>query len=175
MEYPYQVVAFFDKQPNIGEPVYNGQKGWYPNVALKRRFGLDSIPEEVMLHKFEIFASNANRFDIHFLDITVPAHMPVRVIEVEPTKEVLNIHRDLLGILSHSTISKYPDREGDNYYPHMTMEWHHQEIIDPNQFVGKKKHVNTIWVLKDSDVSSDSEVLAKFNMKQTKHRPKVLS
>lgn len=37
LDFPYQLTTFLDEEPAIGEPVYYGENGWYPQIALKRR------------------------------------------------------------------------------------------------------------------------------------------
>jgi hypothetical protein len=51
LEFPYQLTAFLDDEPKIGEPVYYGENGWYPQLALKRRFKTVGISEDELVSK----------------------------------------------------------------------------------------------------------------------------
>mgnify|MGYP003347967337 CR=1 FL=1 len=48
--YPCQLVGFLDQEPNVGESVYSGGDGWYPQIALKRRFNVDSMSEDDLVN-----------------------------------------------------------------------------------------------------------------------------
>lgn len=158
MDFPYQVVMFFDHEPEIGEPVYHGSKGWFPQLAIKRRFRADE-PEAGMLQKVAAIAASTKPFKINFGEATKPEHMPVEVVPVTPNQDLLKLHQTLFNKLGQS---KYPERESRNYFPHMTIFWRGERTVNASQFANSEQAVNSLFVLKDD--ASDSRVLAKFEL-----------
>ena len=63
IEFPYQVVAFLNKQPAIGENVYYGE-GWYPQIALKRRFKSVDLHEDKLISQLGEYFSSKNSFSV---------------------------------------------------------------------------------------------------------------
>jgi hypothetical protein len=72
MEFPYQLTAFLDSEPQVGEPVYQGERGWYPQIALKRRFKIDKITEKELFDKLELYCSSYPTFTIQTGELTKP-------------------------------------------------------------------------------------------------------
>ncbi len=149
LEYPYQLAAFLDGEPAIGEPVYYGENGWFPQIALKRRFKLVDIAEEELLDKLAAYCGMTPSFTIHTKELTQPARMPVRVIEVEAAPELVNFHNKLIAFLEETILSRYPERDGDNYLPHVTAEYNRQIVIDYEKYSNREFLIDKVFLLKD--------------------------
>jgi hypothetical protein len=165
MEYPYQLVAFFDKEPELGEFVYQGNRGWYPQVALKRRFAFNELSEYDGLKKIEQFVSSEPLFTVNFGQRLQPPTMPVEVIEVVDSPEVVRFHQDFIKAMASDILSKFPEREDVNYYPHMTITWNGENVVDTKEFVGQKRVVSKIVVLKDDGTAGDSRAYQTFSLR----------
>ena len=76
LEFPYQLVTFLSKEPRLGEPVYYGENGWYPQLALKRRFKLNGTNEERLVRSLKEFFDNVTRTDIVTGTLVKPERMP---------------------------------------------------------------------------------------------------
>lgn len=148
-EYPYQLVGFLDVEPAVGEPVYGGQKGWYPQIALKRRFRVDEISEEEMLNTIAYFCKQTRPLEIHTKSLVKPEHMPVKAIEVEYTNELKDFHSGLISAFGDKLTSRYPERDGKNYYPHITAEFWDKLVIDVEKYSNKTFKLNRVCLLKD--------------------------
>lgn len=164
MEYPYQVVTFFDKEPQIGEFVYQGENGWYPQIALKRRFAFNELSEDEGLREVENFISTVAPFDVHFGKRIQPPHMPVEVIEVIDSTDILRFHRDFIKAMGSVILSKFPEREDNNYSPHMTVTWNGKDVVDTDGFVNKHRRVSKVIVLKDDGAIGDSRAYKAFDL-----------
>lgn len=149
LEFPYQIVAFLDKEPQPNEPVYYGEHGWYPQVAIKRRFRLQDASEKDFINELGNFFNTSEALTITTGDLIKPERMPVRVIHVENQEALKDLHAKLLAKFSKAIVSRYPDREGDNYYPHVTAEFNGALVIPIKQYTNKQFSVNNIWLLKD--------------------------
>lgn len=149
LEFPYQLVAFINKEPNINEPVYYGENDWYPQIALKRRFKLNSINEEDLISRLEKYCSNKNSFIIKTGDLIKPDHMPVKVLGVEQSPELMSFHEDFITLMAPYITSRYPDREGANYFPHITAEYNGKMVIDKTSYCNKDILIKKIFLLKD--------------------------
>jgi hypothetical protein len=123
LEFPYQLVAFIDKEPTIGEPVYYGTGGWYPQIALKRRFKIADITEDELLAKLAEYCHKTKTFSIKTKGLIQPERMPVKVLEVEPAHDLMNFHHGFISFMGDGMISRYPDRDGADYLPHITAEY----------------------------------------------------
>lgn len=165
MEYPYQLVAFLAHEPLAGEAIYGGEKGWYPQIALKRRFGLNKLSEEQLINKVEDFALTTKEFSINVKGVKKPNHMPVEVLEVEPTAALLAFHRNFIAQMKDNIVSKYADREGSNYYPHVTLEYWHKRLFDPAPFEHTSKQIVAFWLVKDGPGTDESFTLKKFKLR----------
>lgn len=137
LEYPYQLVAFLDDEPAVDEPVYSGENGWFPQIALKRRFKTAGITEDELLNRLAVYCSDTPSFTIQTKDLTQPDRMPVKVLEVEATTELLDFHNELIAFLGEAILSRYPERDGDNYLPHITAEFNDEWLsITKNIVIG---------------------------------------
>lgn len=161
MEFPYQVVTFFDKVPDIGDYVHHGDKGWFPMVTIKRRFNTGNESEQEMLAKLHSISKKTAPFEITLKKTMQPEHMPVEVIEAEPSKELVNFHETLLHSLG---VSIFPQREGENYYPHMTVSWRGKRVVNVGDYENTRNKVSKVWVIKDTN--GDSRVLQKFDLSE---------
>lgn len=149
IEYPYQIVAFLDSEPEQGEQVYNGNNGWYPQIALKRRFRLAKMSEDELFYKVSRYVESFGELIIKTGKLTKPERMPVSVVEVKPDERLINFHTGLLSVLADSIESKYPEREGDNYLPHITAEYDGKVVIDPTEYTDREYSIDKVWILKD--------------------------
>ncbi len=150
-EFPYQIVTFLDEEPRLNEPVYYGDHGWYPQMAIKRRFKLDGITEDKFVEELKDFFSKTKMPVISTGDLIKPERMPVQVIHIDNQTELKNLHEDLLNNFRAKIISRYPDREGKNYYPHVTAEYDGRFVIPADEYTNKSFEINNIWLLKDVD------------------------
>lgn len=161
-EFPYQIVAFLDREPRIGEPVYEGKNGWYPQIALKRRFRGNDLTEDELVKKIDGFFSKLHPLVIQTGGLVKPERMPVQVIEIRNPEELMTMHLELVDYLSDEILSRYPERDGKNYYPHITAEYDSKMVIDVDQYTNKEFTLNSIWLLKDND-QGDSVAIHQFH------------
>lgn len=150
-QFPYQIVTFLDQQPERNEPVYDGQNGWYPQVALKRRFTLRDTTEQEFIDNLRKFFGSIEKLAISAGELVKPDRMPVRVVHITNQDELKSLHSKILEEFSDKIVSKFPDREGDNYYPHITAEYGDKFVIPYERFTNRAFDVNNIWLLKDLD------------------------
>ena len=148
-EYPYQLVAFLAQEPVIGEAVYGGENGWYPQLAVKRRFNGVDISEDELMERIAAFCSTRDAFSIHAEALVQTERMPVKVIEVTPTAELMGFHTDFINYLGAAIISRFPERDGESYYPHITAEFNNEMVLDAAMFENRTFKVASIWLLKD--------------------------
>ncbi|MEO6761134.1 MAG: 2'-5' RNA ligase family protein [Candidatus Saccharimonadales bacterium] len=161
--FPYQLVSFLDQEPAIGEPVYGGPNGWYPQIALKRRFRVQGMAEPELLEKIKTYCSSTKPLVINIGKLTKTGRMPVKVLEVEPSDSLIEFHRNFIKLLGQNLISRYPERDGDNYYPHITAEYDGKSVINTELYSDKQITLSRIWLLKDIG-SEDSKAYAKFEL-----------
>ena len=160
IEFPYQVVAFLDKKPAMGENVYYGENGWYPQIALKRRFKSVDLHEDKLISQLGEYFSSKNSFSVETKELIQPDRMPVKVLEVVPSLELMNFHKDFISFMGTNIISRYPDRDGDNYLPHITAEFANEMVIDSELYSNKKFVIAKVCLLKD--VANENSVAYKF-------------
>jgi hypothetical protein len=165
LEFPYQLTAFIDNEPVLGESVYYGKNGWYPQIALKRRFKTVGINEDELLIKLDQFCKQTNSFSIKTKSLVQPDRMPVKVLEVEPTVELMNFHLNLISFMGDNMISHYPDRDGINYFPHVTAEYNGKMVINDSLFSNKEIRIKKIFLLKDID-DENSQAHASVELNQ---------
>jgi hypothetical protein len=165
LEFPYQLVAFIDNEPAIGEPVYYGTNGWYPQIALKRRFKIVGINEGELLAKLTQYCNETGSFSIKTKSLTQHERMPVKILAVEATPELINFHQNFITHMGKCAISRYPDREGDNYLPHITAEYNGKMVVDDSRFNNKEIRINRISLLKDV-YDENSQAHAYFELSQ---------
>lgn len=151
LEFPYQITTFLDREPIGNESVYDGENGWYAQVALKRRFKLNGISEEEFITQLKAFFDELNQLTIVTGELVKPERMPVRVIEVVNQEEFIDLHQKLFEIFGDMFISRFPERDGENYYPHITAEYNDTFVIPVEEYVHKTFPMNNIWLLKDID------------------------
>lgn len=148
-EFPYQLVVFLNKEPKIGEAVYYGENGWYPQLALKRRFRIEGINEEQLRQKLESYFSDKPSLTIIAKDLIHPEKMPVGVVGVEQTPELMSLHLDIIKMMGEDMISRYPERDGSNYFPHITVEYNGERVVDAGKYARRTFVVSKVWLLKD--------------------------
>lgn len=163
LEYPYQLVAFLDAEPAIGEPVYGGKKGWYPQIALKRRFRVEETSDKEMLETMMRFCLERQPLQIHTKSLVKPEHMPVKVLEVEHTDQLKDFHLSFISLFGDKLISRYPERDGKNYYPHITAEFWDKIVIDVEKYSNKTFTLKKVCLLKDSK-DEDSQAYKYFDL-----------
>lgn len=163
MEFPYQIVAFIKTQPELGQFIYlRSPIGWLPNVALKRRFTVKRINESELIEQLKGSLQRIKAFDIRLGAEAKPSHMPVKVIKIEPTEDVMGLHRDLYRLVQKVGQSKYPNREDDNFFPHITIEWKGEMVVDADDLINRTFRIKELWLLKDG--GDDSRAIAKFEL-----------
>lgn len=151
LEFPYQVVTFLDKEPRVNEPVYDGENGWYPQLALKRRFKTKAGDEEGLIHSLKGFFNQLDEIAIETGALVKPERMPVQVVDITNQDELKSLHLRLIRHLEDTIISRYPDREGDNYYAHITAEYNGKFVIPVDRYLNQRIAVRNIWLLKDAN------------------------
>ncbi len=149
LEFPYQLVAFLDTEPALGEPVYYGENDWYPQIALKRRFKIEGIHEQDLIEKIAEFSAMQYGFPIHIKGVIQPERMPVKVLEVEPSADIMGFHAEFINFMGNAIASRYPERDGDNYYPHITLEHEGKTVVDETLYADKEIVIEKIFLLKD--------------------------
>lgn len=164
--FPYQLVGFLDREPAVGESAYNSDKGWYVQLALKRRFTVRDMSEEALMQTVANFCSQRTPLRIKVGGRIKPEHMPVHVLEVEPSDDVLQFHADFIKAFGDHLVSRYPERDGEHYYPHITAEYDGKDVIDAEQYANRDYVLNKVWLLKDVLGSEDSQAYASFYMSE---------
>lgn len=149
LEFPYQIVSFLTKEPQVGEPVYTGENGWYPQLAIKRRFKLDGIDEATFLSEAKKLFSEGLPAAISTGELVKPQRMPVSVVDVSNQDVLKELHGKVLTHFATKIISRYPDREGENYYPHVTAEFKDTFVIPVDEIVNQDFPLTNVWLLKD--------------------------
>lgn len=147
LEFPYQIVTFLDREPQEGEPVYYGESGWFAQLALKRRFKLQDIDENQLVQILQPLIDKD--INIQTGDLIKPERMPVRVIDIKNQDELKSLHKQLITRLNSDIVSRYPDRDGDNYYAHITAEYNNEFVIPVEDYTNKEFTLDNIWILKD--------------------------
>lgn len=158
--FPYQLVGFLDKVPEIGEPVYSGKNGWYPQIALKRRFNVNGQTEDQIIELTRAFCQTQKTFVIAIGQETRTDKMPVNVLEVEPTEELMQFHKDFIAALGSDLESRFPERE-DGYYPHITSEYNGKQVVNVDLYSDRTFTLNEVWLIRDEE-NENSVALAKF-------------
>lgn len=149
LEFPYQIVTFLNTEPEINEPVYYGIHGWYPQMTIKRRFKLNGISEEDFVNKLKTYFNDTTGLEIATGELVKPERMPVQVVHINNQREIRNLHNEFIDKFTHEIISRYPDREGENYYPHITAEYSGKFVIPIDDYTNKEITTSNIWLLKD--------------------------
>jgi hypothetical protein len=160
VEFPYQVVAFLDNQPEVGESVYYGENGWYSQIALKRRFKTPSLHEDELIAKLKEYFSTKDSFTIETKGLIQPDRMPVKVLEVVANPELISFHNDFITFMGTSMVSRYPGRDGANYLPHITAEYDDKMVIDTDLYSNKNFVIHKVYLLKD--INDENSIAYKF-------------
>ena len=150
LEFPYQIVTYLDREPQVGEPVYYGENGWFAQLALKRRFTLRNIDENQLIESLESFFTHTDT-SILTGSLVKQENMPVRVIDIKNQNELKSLHLQLVAHLGDDIASRYPERDGENYYPHITAEYGDSFVIPVDQYSNKEFASSNAWLLKDID------------------------
>lgn len=165
LEIPYQIVAFLDKEPAANEPVYYGEHGWYPQLAIKSRFKTNGIGENELDQKLRSYFETAPSLNVHCNGLIKPDRMPVEVIGVEQTPEIMSLHLAIIAMLGDTIISRYPERDGAHYYPHITAEYNGAKVIKSSNYANKDFAIKALWLLKD--VADENSIAhARYVLKQ---------
>lgn len=162
-EFPYILAAFLDREPEIGEPVFYGKNGWYVQVALKRRFKVNDISEEELISRLEELFNNKKPFTIKAGELVKVDLMPVKSIEVEKSSELMQLHKDIFSFLGDTVASRFPERDGENYFPHITAEYKEKPVIDVDKYKNKEFTISKIYLLKDIN-DQNSIAYKSFNL-----------
>ena len=163
-EFPYQIVAFLDRTPSQGEPVYYGEHGWYAQIALKRRFKAEGIDETQLIGRLTDFFQQTLPFSVRLGGLTQIDRMPVRAIPVDQDEALTALHIGIIEVLGDDTASRYPERDGDNYYPHVTAEYNDEFEIDVSKYEHTEHTIASVWLLKDTD-DQNSIAFHEFSLK----------
>lgn len=148
--FPYQIVTFLGREPQVGEPVYDGANGWLAQLALKRRFKLNGIDENQLVELLTAFFNKTELPNIISSELIKPAQMPVRVIDITNQTELKNFHGRLIAKLGETIVSRYPERDGANYYAHITAEHNSKLVIAANDYANREYITDNIWLIKDA-------------------------
>lgn len=151
LEFPYQIVTFLGNEPALGEPVYYGENGWYPQLAIKRRFKINDISENDLINDLNAFFDSVNDTEITTGFLVKPERMPVQVVDILNQDTLCRLHNQLIRKFGDKIVSRYPDREGDNYYAHITAEYNGEFVVPVDDYINKSFAINNIWLLKDMD------------------------
>jgi 2'-5' RNA ligase len=90
--------------------------------------------------------------------------MPVQIIGVKPSPELMNFHLGFIGMMGDHLVSRYPERDGANYLPHITAEYDDKMVINLSQFINQQIRISKIWLLKDIE-NEDSRAYRSFHLK----------
>lgn len=161
--FPYQLVGFLDKEPAIGEPVYSGKNGWYPQIALKRRFNLEGKSQEELIQIISTYCATQKPFQVVVGQEVKTDKMPVNVLEVDPTEGLMQFHRNLINALGSKLQSRFPERE-DGFYPHITSEYNGKQVVNVDLYSDRTFTLNEVWLIKDEE-NENSVAIAKFPLK----------
>lgn len=161
-DFPYQIVAFLGDNPEIGEGVYNGPRGWFAQIALKRRFNLAGVSKSEIVNRISNFCEAQQPLTISVGNLIKPERMPVYVLEVEKSESLMRFHKSLIKALGTELVSRYPERDGENYLPHITSEYDGKYVIASDQFKNREYLITKICLLKD--ISNDSLAYKYFDL-----------
>ena len=150
-EFPYQIVAFLEDKPNIGESAYNSPAGWFSQIALKRRFTIDNVSEQIITETVRQFCNTQSPFTISVGKMVKPKRMPVYVLEVEKSRELVGFHNRLIKALGRNLASRYPERDGKNYLPHITVEYGDKFVVDVDKYKEKRYLISQVCLLKGGE------------------------
>lgn len=162
-EYPYQIVTFIDNEPEIGEEVYQGENGWYPQLTIKRRFNVSGQTEDNIIALVEEYFKQLSPFTIQLGTLRQTEQMPVRVLPVINNEALIKMHLELITFMGDAMESRYPERDGGNYYPHITAEYGDKFVIEVSQYENKLFTMSKVCIIKDAQ-DGDSHVLSYIDL-----------
>ena len=165
-QYPYQIVTFLEKEPSPGEPIYYGDHGWYPQIALKRRFKLTGLSEDDLKQELTTYFSKIKPVEVRTGTLIKTERMPVSVIEVCQPEDLVKFHIGLVAMLGDKIISRYPQRDGEKYYPHITAEYKGEMVIHVDAFTNRLFTLNAAWLVKDGE-DENALAITKFQIGQS--------
>lgn len=167
MEYPYQIVTFLDSQPEKGQLIYGNETGgWLAQVALKRRFALKDLDAEAgFIERMRNYYAAMPEFEIKTGKLEKPERMPVEIIPIPEPSNATEFHHDFLKQFGGMIVSKYPEREGENYFPHVTAQYWDKYVIDVEKYQNKTFPISSIWLVKDAPNEKDTAAFAQFPLK----------
>jgi len=149
LDFPYQVVTFLGDEPTANEPVYYGDNGWYPQIAVKRRFNIVDINEADLIQSLKDFFNEQSTITIETGSLVKPDSMPIQVINIANEATLKKLHTAILNFLGETITSRFPDREGTNYFPHVSAQHTDTFVIDVDKYTHKQYSLNNVWLLKD--------------------------
>jgi hypothetical protein len=159
-DYPYQLVCFLDKEPEIGETVYSGKNGWYPQLALKRRFKFLNMSEDDGLRRIEEFCRSATSLSFISGELTHDDRMPVKYIEIPHGAELISFHQNFVSFMGTGIESRFPERDGANYLPHITAEYNGEMVIKVDDYTSRPFSIKRVCLLKD--VEGENSAVYKY-------------
>jgi len=163
MEYPYQIVSFLDAEPVKGQLIYGDESGgWLAQIALKRRFALKDTDESEFVRQLEEYFALVPSFETATGTLTKPDALPVEVIPIHDPIAATTFHHDFLTQFSSSIISKYPDREDKNYFPHITAQFWGKYVINVARYENKSFPISSVWLVKDASREQNTQALERF-------------
>jgi len=166
MEYPYQIVTFLDVQPEKDQLTYGDESGgWLAQVALKRRFALTGMNENQFIQELDEFRADIEPFELKSLTAQKPERMPVEVIMVERPSAADEFHQKFLSHFDRSVTSKYPEREGAAYFPHITAEYWGKRVIEVAKYENRAFPISSVWLVKDAPDEQKTAAFKQFLLK----------
>ncbi|MCD8561469.1 hypothetical protein LRY29_00070, partial [Candidatus Saccharibacteria bacterium] len=128
-------------------------------LALKRRFALDNATDEDVVSRVREFFARVQPITILVGELTKPERMPVRVLPIRNDAELKAVHLDFVTFMGDALHSRYPERDGANYLPHVTAEYDGKLVIDVEAYQNGEFTISTVCVIKDGE-DGDSHVMA---------------
>lgn len=166
MEYPYQIVTFLDTEPIERQLIYGDESGgWLAQIALKRRFALQDMNEDQLIQKLGSFCASIESFELRALTVQKPERMPVEVIMVDQPNAAEAFHLEFLRQFDQNIASKYPEREGEAYFPHITAEYWDKRVIDVTRYENRTFPIRSVWLVKDDPGTQDTRALHGVELK----------
>lgn len=93
------------------------------------------------------------------------------VLEILQTTSLMKFHNDFISYMGNKMESRFPERDGANYYPHMTVTWHGEQVINPDDYfpaespaIRATRPIKEICLVKDVE-DENSQVLAYFEVR----------
>ncbi len=74
-----------------------------------------------------------------------------------------SFHFGFISLFGDHLDSRYPERDGENYYPHITAEYWNKLVIDVETYSNRTFTLNRLCLLKDNE-SEDSQAYKYFKL-----------